>query len=72
MGCRSMAMDDAGGSRRQTIATAIARELERQGGDGAPGVDIEALADAIDLAIDTPPPADEGKRPEELNATNDD
>jgi len=66
-----MAMDDEGG-RRQAIATAIAAELERQARAGEPRVDVEALAEAIDEALDPPPPANEGRRPEELNATNDD
>jgi hypothetical protein len=65
-----MAMDDEGGDRRETIATVIAAELERQARDGAARVDVEALAAAIDIALD--PPADEGTRPEDLNATNDD
>ena len=63
-----MAMDEGGGARRDTIATAIAAELQRQGGDA--GIDVDALAEAVDMALD--PPADEGKRPEDLNATNDD
>ena len=65
-----MAMDDEGGDRRETIATVIAAELERQARDGAARVDVDALAAAIDVALD--PPADEGTRPEDLNATNDD
>ena len=66
-----MAMDDIGG-RRQAIATAIRAELERQALAGAPRGDVDALATAIDEALDPPPPANEGRRPEELNATNDD
>lgn len=65
-----MAMDDESGARRETIATVIATELERQARDGAARVDVDALATAIDIALD--PPADEGTRPEDLNATNDD
>ena len=64
-----MAMADEGGARRQSIATAIAAELDRQ---GAGGIDVDALAEAIEDALDAPAPADEGKHPEELNATNDD
>lgn len=71
-GFPSMAMDDDEGDRRQAIATAIAGELERQAQDGAVRIDIEALAEAIDIALDPPAPADEGRRPDELNATNDD
>lgn len=67
-----MAMDDEGGARRETIASAIAAELERQARDGAPRVDIDALAEAIEDAIYPPVPADEGRHPDELNATNDD
>ena len=60
------------GNRRQAIATAITAELERQAKDGEPRVNIEALAQAVDIALDPVPPASEGKRPGELNATNDD
>lgn len=66
-----MAMDDESG-RQRTIATAIAAELERQARDGAPRVDVDALAAAIDDALDPPAPANEGRHPDELNATNDD
>lgn len=66
-----MAMDDET-DRRQAIATAIVAELERQARDGEPRVDVDALAEAIDLALAPAPPASEGRRPEELNATNDD
>ena len=66
-----MAMDDET-DRRQAIATAIVAELERQARDGEPRVDVDALAEAIDLALAPAPPACEGRRPEELNATNDD
>lgn len=66
-----MAMDDSG-ARRDTITTAITAELDRQARDGAPRVDIDALAEAIEVALDTPGPADEGRHPDELNATNDD
>jgi hypothetical protein len=58
--------------RRQAIATALSAELERQAMSGASRVDIEALAEAVELALDPGPPAAEGKRPSELNATNDD
>lgn len=67
-----MAMDSDEGVRRQAIATAIAAELDRQAREGATRVDIEALAEAIDIALDPVPPVSEGKRPHELNATNDD
>ncbi|MHA6689645.1 hypothetical protein [Devosia sp. A449] len=59
-------MDD----RRQVIAAAITKELERQG--QAASIDVAALARVIDAAL-TPPPSDgEGRHPDELNATNDD
>jgi hypothetical protein len=67
-----MAMDSGDATRRQAIATAIAGELDRQAREGATRVDIEALAEAIDIALDPLPPTSEGKRPQELNATNDD
>ena len=65
-----MATDDQL-TRRQAIATAITAELERQAKDGAQRVDVEALAEAIDIALDPVPPISEGTRPEDLNATND-
>lgn len=58
--------------RRQAIVTAISAELERQASAGAVRVDVEALASAIDEALDPAPPASEGRHPDELNATNDD
>lgn len=58
--------------RRQAIATAISAELERQALAGAVRVDVEALASAIDEALDPAVPASEGRHPDELNATNDD
>lgn len=64
--------NDISEMRRQAIATALTAELERQAQTGAARVDIEALAAAVDLALDPAPPASEGKRPSELNATNDD
>ncbi|QDZ12516.1 hypothetical protein [Devosia ginsengisoli] len=66
-----MAMDDEN-DRRQAIATAIKAELERQAQNGAVRIDVEALAEAIDIALDPPAPAGEGRHPDELNATNDD
>ena len=63
--------DDSAASRRDTIATAIAVELARQGLSGA-GVDIAALTEAIEAGIAAPGAVSEGKHPDELNATNDD
>jgi hypothetical protein len=64
--------EDNSGIRRQAIATALAAEIERQAQTGASRIDVDALAEAVDLALDPTPPASEGKRPAELNATNDD
>jgi hypothetical protein len=58
--------------RRAAIGSAIATELERQAHEGAVRIDIEALADAIELAIAGHGDVGEGKHPDELNATNDD
>ena len=58
--------------RRQAIATALTAEIERQAQAGASRIDVEALAEAVDTAIEPVPPISEGKRPAELNATNDD
>ena len=66
-----MAMAETEAPRRQAIATAISAELERQAHDGAARVDIDALAEAVDIALDPVPPVSEGQRPEDLNATND-
>jgi len=62
----------AGPERRQIIAMAVGAELERQARDGATRIDIEALAEAVDVALDMPAAAGEGRRPQDLNATNDD
>lgn len=67
-----MITDAVGDHRRQAIATAISAELDRQAKDGEIRVDVEALAEAVDLALEPTPPASEGKRPSDLNATNDD
>lgn len=67
-----MAMANEVDGRRQAIVTAIAAELERQAKDGEPRVNVEALAQAIEIALDPVAPASEGKRPSELNSTNDD
>ena len=69
---RSMEMaEDHSGLRRQAIATAIAGEIERQAQAGASRIDVDALAEVVDKALDPVPPVSEGKRPDELNATND-
>lgn len=64
--------DDHAAIRRQAIATALTAELERQAQSGASRVDVDALAEAVETALDPVPPEGEGKRPSELNATNDD
>lgn len=67
-----MATDNDSGARQRVIATAIAAELGRQAEAGTQSVDIDALAKAIDVALDPPLPLAEGKHPGELNSTNDD
>ncbi|MCS6758711.1 MAG: hypothetical protein MO852_06530 [Candidatus Devosia euplotis] len=67
-----MAMGSRAGARRQTIATAIAAELKRQADTGTSRIDVDAMAGAVDAALDPPAPIIEGRHPEELNATNDD
>ena len=58
-------------TRRQAIVTAITAELDRQAKDGEPRVNVEALAIAVEIALDPIAPLSEGKHPAELNATND-
>lgn len=67
-----MAMADRDTSRRSVIAAAITAELARQADEGTTGFDVEAIATAVEAALDAPERIDEGKRPNELNATNDD
>ena len=59
-------------TRHQAITTALDAEIERQAQTGASRINVEALAEAVEDAIDPTPPVSEGKRPSELNATNDD
>jgi len=69
-----MASDQAQG-RRAVIENVISAELARQAQAGAMRVDVSALARAIETAISATEPdalAGEGRRPDELNATNDD
>lgn len=66
-----MAMVDDKVSRQQAIATALAAELQRQQID-AHGLDLDSLANAVELALAPPPPVAEGKRPGDLNSANDD
>lgn len=67
-----MATDRSDGARRQILIAALSAELERQALEGASRVDVEAMADAVEAALEPAPPVAEGKRPADLNATNDD
>jgi len=66
----------AADARRTLIEAVIAAELERQAQAGATRIDVPAMAAAIESALAAEEPAepllDDGRRPEELNATNDD
>lgn len=57
--------------RKQRIAIALAAEINRQS-VVAPRLDIISLAAAVDAALDASSSFDEGRTPEELNASNDD
>lgn len=65
-----------GRGRRETIAAVIDAEFDRQAQEGERRIDVGALASAIEAALSAeepvPPGPDQGKRPDELNATNDD
>jgi hypothetical protein len=58
-------------TQRTAVATAITAELQRQAEDGAQRIDVDALAEAVLQALDPVPPVSEGRRPEELNSSND-
>lgn len=58
-------------TQRTAVATAITAELQRQAEDGAQRIDVDALAEAVLQALDPMPPVSEGRRPEELNSSND-
>ena len=72
-------LSDMSGDRRETIAGVISAELDRQAHEGAHRIDVPRLAEAIEAAIEpeggleseTGVP-EEGPRPDQLNATNDD
>ncbi len=69
----TVSSDQQDAERTTVIAEVISHELDRQAQSGAPRVDVTALASAIDAAIVHPhAPVEEGKHPDELNATNDD
>jgi len=57
--------------RKQKIALALAAEIKRQGVLIA-RLDLLKLAGAVDAALERPVSTDEGKTPDELNASNDD
>lgn len=70
---RSMETANGTDTRKTAIATALTDEIDRQAQTGASRIDVEALAEAVEQIIEPPPPLEaEGKRPSELNATNDD
>ena len=57
--------------QRTAVSTAITVELQRQAEAGAQRVDVEALADAVLIAIQPQAPEAEGRKPNELNSSND-
>lgn len=66
--------DDAvASSRLDVIEAAVSAELHRQAQAGLSRIDVAAMAQAIDSAIAEAEPflMDEGKEPDELNASND-
>jgi hypothetical protein len=72
MGRSAIAVDNG---RQQAIAVAISHELQRQAESGASRIDVEAMAAAVETAIEDGEPfplgLDEGKQPDELNSSND-
>jgi hypothetical protein len=64
-----MTIVDGPNARLVSIADAVSRELQRQ---GIAGADVEAIAEAVQNAMAEPAPPAEGKRPQDLNSTNDD
>jgi len=64
-----MSVVDGVNGSHVAIADAVSRELQRQ---GILHADVEAIAEAVQDALAQPAPPDEGKRPEDLNSTNDD
>jgi hypothetical protein len=63
--------DAMGEDRKQKIATVLAAEIKRQGAL-TPRLDLMKLAGAVDAVLESPASSDEGKTPDELNASNDD
>ena len=68
----SRSMEILNDPRHTAIATALTEEIQRQAHTGANRIDVDALAQAVEEAIAPTPPISEGKRPSELNSTNDD
>lgn len=64
-------METAKETHHTAVATAITVELQRQAEAGAQRIDVDDLADAVLRVIDPEPPIAEGRRPEELNSSND-
>lgn len=63
-------------NRHHTIAAAIGDELRRQALSGAVRIDVDAMASAVEYAIEDGDeggiiPDDDAKRPDELNSSND-
>lgn len=67
-----METTSASTGRRQALVTALSAELDRQAHAKASKIDVEALADAVETCLAQTGPTSEGKRPDELNSTNDD
>jgi hypothetical protein len=57
--------------QRAILVAAISGELQRQAESGNQRIDIEALADAVLNAHMPSPLPGEGRRPQDLNASND-
>lgn len=71
-GFPSMETANSVSDRRAAIAAAISAELQRQADGGATRIDVDALAAAVEAALVPGAAFAEGRRPEQLNATNDD
>lgn len=64
-------METAKQPQRATVVAAISGELQRQAESGNLRIDVEALADAVLNAHMPSPLQGEGRRPQDLNASND-
>jgi hypothetical protein len=64
-------METARETQRAAIITALTAELQRQANTGAQRIDVEALAEAALGALEPMPALTEGRRPEDLNSSND-